>query len=34
MYVIDVSKLNDNSNETFDEFKALEAIILKADFTK
>ena len=34
VYVIDVSKLNDNSNKTFDEFKALEAIILKADFTK
>jgi hypothetical protein len=34
VYVIDVSKLNDNINKTFDEFKALEAIILKADFTK
>lgn len=34
VYVIDVSKLNENSNKTFDEFKALEAIILKADFTK
>jgi len=34
VYVIDVSKLNENSNKIFDEFKALEAIILKADFTK
>ena len=34
VYVIDVLKLNENSNKTFDEFKALEAIILKADFTK
>ena len=34
VYVIDVYKLNDNINKTFDEFKALEAIILKADFTK
>ena len=34
VYVIHVLKLNENSNKTFDEFKALEAIILKADFTK
>jgi hypothetical protein len=34
VYVIDVSILNANINKTFDEFKALEAIILKADFTK
>jgi len=34
VYVIDVSILNDNINKTFDKFKALEAIILKADFTK
>lgn len=34
VYVIDVLKLYENSNKTFDEFKALEAIILKADFTK
>lgn len=34
VYVIDVLKLKDNVNKTFDEFKALEAIILKADFTK
>ena len=34
LYVIDVSILNANINKTFDKFKALEAIILKADFTK
>jgi hypothetical protein len=34
VYVIDVLKLNDNVNKNFDEFKAIEAIILKADFTK
>jgi hypothetical protein len=34
VYVIDVSILNENINKTFDKFKALEAIILKADFTK
>jgi len=34
LYVIDVSILNENINKTFDKFKALEAIILKADFTK
>ena len=34
VYVIHVLKLNENSNKTFDEFTALEAIILKADFTK
>jgi len=34
VFVIDVLKLKDNVNKTFDEFKALEAIILKADFTK
>ena len=34
VYVIDVLKLNDNINKNFDEFKAIEAIILKADFTK
>jgi hypothetical protein len=34
VYVIDVLKLNDNINKNFNEFKALEAIILKADFTK
>jgi hypothetical protein len=34
VYVIDVSILNANINKTFDKFKALEAIILKADFTK
>jgi hypothetical protein len=34
VYVIDILKLNDNINKNFDEFKAIEAIILKADFTK
>jgi hypothetical protein len=34
VYVIDVLKLNDNINKNFDEFKAIEAIILKANFTK
>lgn len=34
VYFIDVLKLNKNSNKTFDDFKALEAIILKTDFTK
>ena len=34
VYVIDVSILNENINKNFDKFKALEAIILKADFTK
>jgi hypothetical protein len=34
VYVIDVSILNANINKTFDEFKALEAIILKSYFTK
>ena len=34
LYVIDVSILNANINKTFYKFKALEAIILKADFTK
>jgi hypothetical protein len=34
VYIIDVLKLNDNVNKNFNEFKAIEAIILKADFTK
>jgi hypothetical protein len=34
VYVIDVSILNENINKNFDKFKAIEAIILKADFTK
>jgi hypothetical protein len=31
---VDVLKLNQNRNKNFDEFKAIEAIILKADFIK
>ena len=32
VYVIDVFKLNENKN--YNEFKAIESIVLKSDFTK
>ena len=34
VYVIDVFKLNENKNKNYNEFKAIESIVLKSDFTK
>jgi len=34
VYVIDVFKLNENKNKNFSQFKAIESIVLKSDFTK
>lgn len=34
VYVIDILKLIENKNKNFNEFKAIESIVLKSDFTK
>jgi len=34
VYIIDILKLNENKNKNFNEFKAIKAIVLKANFTK
>ncbi len=34
VYVIDVFKLNENKNKNYNEFKAIESIVLKSYFTK